>query len=161
MLQKTIAPILLTFLTLCSSCKSKESLRTEGLKIFPDAQKIDRLFTLTHHESGYHRGIGESQSWISDGIAYDRYCIRVSFDVDVSLSGGLTKTTPARVSIIEHFDEHTKSGAKKWHSKVVGALTEGEWHKATTIDELFDLAGVVPKKHEPIPELSTCDPAYW
>ena len=159
MMPKNIITGILILVALCSSCRSKESLREAGLRTFPDAQKFDRLFTKNYHELGYHAGMGASRSWASKGIVYERYRFRMSFDVDSS--GGWHQTSPVTVVIAEHIDAHDSDGRKMWTTHIVGKLTEAEWRKATTIDELFELAGIVPKKHEPIPELSTCTPAYW
>jgi|GEM_PF-2204426 len=159
MLQKSLITVILALLTLCSACRSKESLREAGLRTFPDAQKFDRLFAKSYHELGYHAGMGASRSWASKGIVYERYRFRMSFDVDSS--GGWHKTSPITVVITEHIDAHAPNGRKMWTKDVIGKLTEADWRKATTIDDLFSLAGVTPKKHEPIPELATCDPAYW
>ena len=43
----------------------------------------------------------------------------------------------------------------------VGELTEAQWAKVTTIEDIFTLAGVVPIKDQPIAELKGKTPDRW
>lgn len=99
--------------------------------------------------------------WMSKGLVYERYCIQLAFDLDRSISGSISKNAPLDVVIWENSYDTDPDGSEHWVRGSIGELTEAQWAKVTTIDDIFTLAGLVPIKDQPIAELKGAAPDRW
>lgn len=127
------------FFSGCSHQKDEEY----GKEFFPEVKKFDQLFEQTTHKIGYHNGIGASLLWGSKGLIYGRYLIYMKFSVATDAVNVPKRTSEVSCGIFQ-YDYSFESGEKRRARCSLGSLTQAQWDRIESLDDLFHVLGHIP-----------------